>query len=125
MAVNATGFPAILVELLTRLGYRWYPEYTVYEDYRELNQEQYHAEVCIFDRRNNSVTELHTFHGIGVTVDMAVHDAAYTAIAGLRGEYSSRLEHTAFRYIPYAPAGDETGYNTAVCTPYVPRRYDP
>ena len=109
MAVDATGFLAILVELLTRLGYSWYPEYAVYEDYCEFNQEQYHAEVCIFDRQNNSDTELHTFHGIGVTVEMAVHDAAYTAIARLCGEYSSRLEHTAFRYIPYAPAGDETG----------------
>ena len=56
---------------------------------------------------------------------MAVHDAAYTAIARLRGEYSNRLELTAFRYIPYAPDGDETGYYTAVCTPYVLRRYDP
>jgi hypothetical protein len=35
------------------------------------------------------------------------------------------LEETAFRYIPYAPARDESGYYTAVCTPYVPRRYDP
>ena len=31
-AVGVTGFPAILVNLLTRLGYRWYPEYSVYED---------------------------------------------------------------------------------------------
>jgi hypothetical protein len=38
MDVDATGFPSILVDLLTRLGYRWYPEYTVYEDYREFNQ---------------------------------------------------------------------------------------
>ena len=124
VAHDATRFPAILVDLLTRLGYRWYPEYTVYEDYREFNQEQYHAEVCIFDRQDTSVTELHTFHGVGVTVDMAVHDAAYTAIARLRGEHS-RLEETAFRYIPYAPAGDESGYYTAVCTPYVMHRYDP
>ena len=124
VARDATGFPAILVDLVTRLGYRWYPEYTVYEDYRECNQEQYHAVVRIFDRQNNSITELHTFHGVGVTVDMAVHDAAYTAIARLRGEHS-RLEETAFRYIPYAPAGDESGYYTAVRTPYMPRRYDP
>ena len=125
MAVDATGFPAILVDLLTRLGYRSYPEYTVYKDYREFNQEQYRAVVLIFDRQNNSITELHTFHGVGVTVDMAVHDAAYTAIARLRGEHNSRLEETAFRYIPYAPAGDESGYYTAICTPYVRRRYDP
>jgi hypothetical protein len=125
MARGATGFPAILVELLTRLGYRWYPEYTVYEVYREFNQQQYYAEVRIFDQRDNSITELHTFHGVGVTVDMAVHDAAFAAVARLRGEHNSRLEETAFRYIPYAPAGDETGYYTAVCAPYVSRRYDP
>ena len=81
--------------------------------------------VRIFDRQDRSITELHTFHGVGVTVDMAVHDAAYTAIARLRGEHNSRLEETAFRYITYAHAGDETGYYTAVCTPYVSRRYDP
>src|SRR3989337_4413554 len=99
MALDATGFPAILVDILTKLGYRWYPKYTIYEDYREFNQEQYRAVVRIFDRQNISITELHTFHGVGVTVVMAVHDAAYTAIARLRGEYNSRLEETAFRYI--------------------------
>ena len=48
-ARSAPGFPAILIALLTRLGYRWYPEYLVYEDYREFNQEQYHADVRIYD----------------------------------------------------------------------------
>nr|XP_040256468.1 formin-like protein 15 [Aegilops tauschii subsp. strangulata] len=43
MVVDAIGFPAILVHLLTRLGYRWYPEYIFYEDYREFSQEQYRA----------------------------------------------------------------------------------
>ena len=46
-AHDATGFPAILNGLLKTLGYRWYPEYTVYEDYREFNQEQYEAEMVI------------------------------------------------------------------------------
>ena len=80
-ARSAPGFPAVLIALLTRLGYRWYPEYMVYEDYREFNQEQYHADVRIFDQRDNSDTELHIFHGIGVTIEMAVHDAAYSAVA--------------------------------------------
>ena len=82
-ARDAPGFLAILVTLLTRLGYRWYLEYMVYEDFGEFNQEQYHAVVRIFDQRENSITELHTFHGVGVTVDMAVHDAAYAAIVCL------------------------------------------
>ena len=38
-ARDATGFLAILIALLTRLGYRWYPEYMVYEDFHEFNQE--------------------------------------------------------------------------------------
>ena len=122
-ARDAAGFPAILIALLTRLGYRWYPEYMVYEDFREFNQEQYHTDVRIFDRRDDSVTELHTFHGIGVTIDMAVHDAAYSAVVHLRGEHS-HLDGSEFRYILYAPRGDDTGYYTAVCAPYERRRYD-
>jgi hypothetical protein len=82
-ARDAPGFPAVLIALLTRLGYRWYPEYMVYEDYCEFNQEQYHADVRIYDRQDDSDTELHLFHGIGVTIEMAVHDAAYSAVARL------------------------------------------
>src|SRR3989337_1743277 len=123
-ARDAPGFPAVLIALLTRLGYRWYPEYMVYEVYREFNQEQYYANVRIYDQQDDSDTELHRFHGIGVTIEMAVHDAAYSAVARLRGELSVDLGASEFRYIPYAPAGDATGYYTAVCTPYEPRRYD-
>ena len=123
-ARSAPGFPAILIALLTRLGYRWYPEYMVYEDYREFNQEQYHVDVRIYDQSDDSETVLHLFHGIGVTIEMAVHDAAYSAVARLRGEHSS-LDASEFRYIPYAPVGDAAGYYTAVCAPYEPRRYDP
>ena len=45
---------------------------------------------------------------------MAVHDAAYSAVARLCGEHST-LDASEFRYIPYAPTGDATGYYTAVC----------
>src|SRR6266566_9485191 len=124
LARNVPGFPAVLTALLTRLGYRWYPEYLVYEDYREFNQEQYHADVRIYDQRDDSDTVLHLFHGIGVTIQMAVHDAAYSAVAQLHGEHSS-LDDSEFRYIPHAPAGDATGYYTAFCAPYELRRYDP
>ena len=124
VAAGVTGFPTILVHLLTRLGYCWYPEYSVYEDFGEFNQEQYHAVVRIYDRQDRSITELHTFHGVGVTVDMAVHDAAYTALTRLRGDHR-HLDDSEFRYIPYPPAESEAGYYTAVCTPYSHRRYDP
>lgn len=45
---------------------------------------------------------------------MAVHDAAYSAVARLRGEHDS-LGTSEFRYIPYAPAEDATGYYTTIC----------
>jgi hypothetical protein len=107
-AHDVPGFPAILNDLLTRLGYRWYPEYTVFEDYDEFNQEQYHAVMSIYDRTNMSIRELCTFHGVGVTVDMAVHDAAYAAIVRLHGEHP-RLEETGFRYLLYTTATEESG----------------
>jgi hypothetical protein len=124
-ARGAPGFPAVLIALLTRRGYRWYPEYMVYEDYCEFNQEQYHADVHIYDQHDDSDTELHLFHGIGVMIEMAVHDAAYSAVACLRGEFSTSLDASEFQYIPYAPAGDATGYYTSICAPYKPHRYDP
>jgi hypothetical protein len=97
-ARGAPGFPAVLIALLTRLGYRWYPEYMVYEDYREFYQEEYHADVRIYDQRDDSDTELHLFHGIGVTIEMAVHDAAYSAVARLRGwQYMMPLSSDTFR----------------------------
>jgi hypothetical protein len=34
MAIGATGFPDILVDLLTALGYRWYLQYTIWEIFR-------------------------------------------------------------------------------------------
>ena len=100
MAAGVAGFPAILINLLTRLGYRWHPEYSVYEDFNEFNQEQYQAVVRIYDRQANSITVLHTAHGVGVTVDMAVHDAAYAALTRLRGDHR-HLDDSEFRYIPY------------------------
>ena len=95
----------------------------MYEDYHEFNQETYRVVVVIYDWQKNSTHELHTIRGVGVTVEMAFHDAAFVSITQLRREHP-RLEVTGFRYIPYAPAGDDTGYYTIVYTPYVSRRYD-
>ena len=37
-AIGASGSPAVLAEMVTSLGYRWHPEYTVYEEYQDFNQ---------------------------------------------------------------------------------------
>src|SRR3989337_1884121 len=97
-ARGVPGFLAVLIALLTRLGYRWYPEYMVYEVYREFNQEQYYADVRIYDQQDDSDTELYLFHGISMTIEMAVHDAAYCVVAHLRGELSDSLDASEFRY---------------------------
>ena len=72
---------------MTYLGYRWHPEFTVYEEFQDFNQEQYRAIVHLYSREYDSTTVLRTTHGVGVTIDMAVHDAAYAALTRLRGEY--------------------------------------
>ena len=34
-AIGASGSPAVLAEMMTYLGYRSHPEYTVYEEYQD------------------------------------------------------------------------------------------
>ncbi|XBH55617.1 hypothetical protein VPH35_077670 [Triticum aestivum] len=112
MAIGASGSPAVLAEMMTYLGYRWHPEYTVYEEYQDFNQEQYRAIVHLYSREYDSTTVLHTAHGVGVTTDMAVHDAAYAALTRLRGEYQE-LDTSPFRHIAIASDVGAEGYYTA------------
>ena len=55
---------------------------------------------------------LHTAHGVGVTIDMAVHDATYAALTRLRGEYRE-LDISPFRHIGIASDVGAKGYYTA------------
>ena len=111
-AIGASGSPAVLAEMMTYLGYRWHPEYTVFEEYQDFNQEQYRAIVHLYSREYDSTTVLHTAHGVGVTIDMAVHDAAHAALTRLRGEYQA-LDTSPFRHIPIASDVGAEGYYTA------------
>ena len=111
-AIGASGSPAVLAEMMTYLGYRWHPEYTVYEEYQDFNQEQYRAIVHLYSREYESTTVLHTAHGVGVTIEMAVHDAAHAALTRLRGEYQA-LDTSPFRHIPIASDVGAEGYYTA------------
>src|SRR3954467_8545669 len=86
-AIGASGSPAVLAEMMTYLGYRWDLEYTVTEEYQDFNQEQYRALVHLYSREYDSTTVLHTAYGVGVTIDMAVHDAALAALTRLHWEY--------------------------------------
>src|SRR3954468_5538917 len=111
-AIGASGSPAVLAEMMTYLGYRWHPEYTVTEEYQDFNQEQYRVTVHLYSREYDSTTVLHTAYGVGVTIDMAVHDAAYAALTRLRGEYRE-LDTSPFRHIAIASDVGAEGYYTA------------
>ena len=39
--IGVTGHTAMLVRVMIETGYRWYPEYTVEEQFRDFNQSQY------------------------------------------------------------------------------------
>ena len=67
----------MLVRVMSVCGYRWYPEYTVEEQYRDFNQSQYICTVRVFPDYPGAEKPIHWSYGLGVTVDMAVQDAAY------------------------------------------------
>ena len=111
-AIGASGSPAVLADMMTYLGYRWHPEYTVYEEYQDFNQDQYRAIVHLYSQEYDSTTVMHTAHGVGVTIDMVVHDAAYAALTRLRREYRE-LDTSPFRHIAIASDVGAEGYYTA------------
>src|SRR3954465_7702544 len=103
------GHPAMLIEMMSFVGYRWYPEYTIEEQFRDFNQTRYHCIVRIYPH-HIGVTQLVLFgHGIGMTENMAVQDAAYSCMTLLREEHAM-LRETSFRYIPVALPGKEVYY---------------
>ena len=46
--LDVPGHSAMLVWVIIETGYRWYPEYTVEEQFQDLNQSQYFCTVRIF-----------------------------------------------------------------------------
>ena len=38
--LGVRGHPAMLIEMMSFIGYRWYPEYTVKEQFLDFNQTQ-------------------------------------------------------------------------------------
>ena len=81
--LDVRGHPATLIEMMSYVGYRWYPEYTVKEQFHDFNQTQYHCIVRIYPHHNGVTQPIHFGHGIGMTENMAVQDAAYS----LSGEW--------------------------------------
>src|SRR3954469_17252838 len=82
--IGVRGHPATLIEMMSFVGYRWYPEYTVEEQFRDFNQTQYHCIVRIYPHHIRVTQPVLFGHGIGMTENMAVQDAAYSCMTLLR-----------------------------------------
>ena len=95
---DTPGFLALLREMLSYLGYVWYPEYRVFEIPRGENQNRYRAVVYVpaDDLRSPPV---HSYEATASSVDMAVQRAAYLCVTVLRYDYAC-LSQSPFRYVP-------------------------
>ena len=110
--LDVPGHTAKLVRVMTEAGYRWYPEYTVEEQFRDFNQSQYLCTVRIFPSYPGSTEPLHCSYGLGVTIEMAVQDAAYSMMTIMRVR-SGLFRDSDFRYMPGSLPGAQ-GYLQAI-----------
>src|SRR4051812_9090678 len=110
--IGVHGHPATLIEMMSFVGYRWYLEYTVEEKFHDFNQTQYHCIVRIYPHHIGVTQPVLLEHGIGMTENMAVQDAARSCMTLLREEHAM-LRDTSFRYIPAALPREE-GYYTGL-----------
>src|SRR3954465_7250300 len=118
--IGICGHTAMLVRVMVESGYRWYPEYTVEEQFRDFNQSQYLCTVRIYPAYSGATEPLHCSYGLGITIGMAVQDAAYSMMTIIRAR-TALLSNTDFRSMPasfpgahvslrviYSDASDET-----------------
>uniref|UniRef100_A0A8I6X335 Uncharacterized protein n=1 Tax=Hordeum vulgare subsp. vulgare TaxID=112509 RepID=A0A8I6X335_HORVV len=110
--IDVPGHTAMLVRMMSVCGYRWYPEYTVEEQYRDFNQSKYICTVRVFPDYPGAEKPIHWSYGFGVTVDMAVQDAAYSMLTIMRARHAL-LQNSGFCYVPASQSGEE-GYLSGV-----------
>uniref|UniRef100_A0A8I6YZT0 Uncharacterized protein n=1 Tax=Hordeum vulgare subsp. vulgare TaxID=112509 RepID=A0A8I6YZT0_HORVV len=102
----------MLVRMMSVAGYRWYPEYTVEEQYRDFNQSQFLCTFRVFPDYPGAEEPIDWSYGLGVTVDMAVQDAAYSMLTIMRARHAL-LQNSEFSYVPASQPGEE-GYLSGV-----------
>lgn len=99
------GHTAMLVHAMTHTGYRWYPEYIVYEEYHDFNQEQCRCTSMIYPPEFGAMEPMHYVYHVAVTIARAVQDAAYSCLTLLHEHHTLLREQ--FRYVPTALEGEE------------------
>ena len=94
---NVSGFPALLAAALSNQGCLWYPEYTVYEEYRDYGLSTFYCEVEIRDLAGDQI--FYHAPGRGMTPEHAVQEAAYYALTFYRQECPYLgFDNSPFRY---------------------------
>ena len=73
---GVSGFPFLLATAAANVGSRYFPVYTVHEEYQDYNQTQYLCAVRIPKLDGTLVPAEIYAEGLGFTVEMAVQDAA-------------------------------------------------
>ena len=98
------GFPALFAAALASQGCRWYPEYTVYEEYVPYSQAQFFCKVRVL---NDEGRVENVAGGVGMTVEQAVQEAAYNGLSIYRS-YCPYLANQASDFCHFPAADDST-----------------
>ena len=98
-AEEAEGFPPLLAEMLWRGNFSRRPEYSVFARGLGPGMVDYVATVFIPRRFVEGVTEAHNISAHGTSIEMAIQEVAYKAMAILRQEVIE-LERHPFTHFP-------------------------
>ena len=104
---KTTGHPELLRDMVTFLGFRWTPEYQVFEHQKEFSHSVYGAVIYIISDDGRRV--VHSFAAMGPSIDMAVQQVAYVALTVLRGDYYG-FDDSRFRHIPRGHLTDDVAH---------------
>ena len=98
-AEEAEGFPPLLAKMLWRGNFSWRPEHSVFARGLGPGMVDYVATVFIPRRFVEGVTEAHHISAHGTSIEMAIQEVAYKAMAILCQEVME-LERYPFTHFP-------------------------
>ena len=103
---DTPGFPELLRYAIGTSCFRWMPEYTVYEQYHDYHMTQYLARVVIPPDEEYEFHGGYQYFGLGITVEMAIQEAAYNAVTRFRWDMPP-MANTSFMFCPSAPPPEQ------------------
>jgi hypothetical protein len=95
---DTLGFPTLLREMLSYLGYVRYPEYRVFEVPRGEHQHRYRVVVYV-PADDYRMLPVHSCETTAGSVEMPVQRAAYYMVTMLRSTYTC-FDRSPYRYVP-------------------------